>query len=454
MRVHPQKPHQPPAQLAQAPSTTPSLPTEVKDDDDSATATLIWAQLLIPGRGDPINNGAIAVRDGKIEWVGSFTERPTRYHDIRPTYVPVLMPGLWDCHTHYMGVEVAAGIVGYNYRPGTNALIGAITVADLKATLLAGYTSVRELGGGYAGDLVPAIEGGHILGPNVYSAHAVLSITGGHGDDFDQPITTVLEAMHHGGAPLAICDGVDECIKTVRLMIRRGARVIKLCSSGGVLSLDDDPNDRQFSDAELSAIVQEAGRCRRAVAAHAIGKAGIMAALHAGVRSIEHGMYLDEEVAELMKEKGAYFVATQHIVRTLADSYLDTLPPKVRNKVIELVELSKSAYKIAIKSGVKIALGTDMISSRRDSKLSHGNNAYELVWAVEAGMTPLQAIESATANGPETLGRMAPLSGQLKEGYDADFIAVKTSPLENIRVLTAQDNITHVWKGGKLFKEP
>jgi imidazolonepropionase-like amidohydrolase len=340
-----------------------------------------------------------------------------------------------------------------SYLPGANALIGAITAEDLKHTLMAGYTSVRELEG-YAGDLVPGIDGGYIIGPNVYSSHAALSMTGGHGDEHWAPIATVVEAMNRGGFPIGICDGVPECIKTVRLMIRRGARVIKVCASGGVLSLNDNPEDRQFSDEELRAIVQEAARSRRAVAAHAIGKAGIMAALHAGVKSIEHGIFLDEEVAELMKEKGAYFVATQHIIRTLNDDYLDKLPPQSRAKAGDLVERSKTAYKTAVRSGVKIALGTDMLSSNRNSRLSHGNNAHELVWAVEAGMTPLQAIECATANGPETLGGMAPLSGQLKEGYDADFIAVSTSPLEDVSVLTNTSNITHVWKGGKLFKEP
>lgn len=399
-----------------------------------------------------MSNAAMAVKDGKIDWVGSFKDRPARYYDATPTdHVPVLMPGLWDCHCHYVGVDVVGGFEANNYMPGGNALIGAITVHDLERTLMAGYTSVRELEG-YAGDLVPAIKSGYLKAPNVYSSHAALSITGGHGDDHGVPIATVLEAMHRGGVPLGICDGKDECIKTVRLMIRRGAQVIKVCSSGGILSLNDDPEDRQFSDEELRAIVEEAGRSRRAVAAHAIGKAGIMAALHAGVQSIEHGMHLDEEAAELMKEKGACLVPTQHIVRTLASDYWDKLPAQSRGKLGNVIERSQSAYRLAVKSGVKVALGTDMLSSDPESKLSHGNNASELLWAVEAGMTPLQAIEAATANGPETLGKLAPLSGQLKEGYDADFLAVRVNPLDDISVLADRDNVLQVWKGGKLYK--
>lgn len=365
------------------------------------------------------------------------------------------MPGLWDCHVHFMGVDVASSLSNglISFLPQQPALIGAVTVADLKATLDAGYTSVRELAG-HAGDLRPGVEKGALVGPNIYSSVAALSITGGHGDEHTVPIATVFDAMHHGAAAVGVCDGVEACTKAVRMMIRRGARVIKVCSSGGVLSLNDDPEDRQFSDDELKAMVEEAGRSRRAVAAHAIGKAGIMAGLRAGVKSIEHGMYIDEEVADAMIAQDAIFVPTQHIVRTLASDYVDTLPAPVKRKLLGLVEQSKISYALAIKKGVKIALGTDMASSDRNSKLSHGHNANELLYAVEMGMTPLQAIESATANGPETLGKMAPLSGQLKEGYDADIIAVNGNPLDDIEILTNPRNITHVWKGGKLFKKP
>ncbi|UNI21834.1 hypothetical protein JDV02_007787 [Purpureocillium takamizusanense] len=430
----------------------PSSHIDVQVPVDKSVVTLLRADTLIPGRGEPIRDGAIAVRGSTIEWVGSFPERPTEYHDMQPTHVCVLMPGLWDCHTHFMGVDVATSMSNLmNFLPNYSALIGAITVDDLRRTLMAGYTSVRELEG-YAGDLWPAVRDGPLVGPNIYSSIAALSITGGHCDDHLQPIATIRDAMEHGGVPLGVCDGVDECIKTVRRMVRRGARVIKVCSSGGVLSLDNDPEDRQFSDEELKAMVDEAARSRRAVAAHAIGKAGIMAALRAGVKSIEHGTYIDEEVADLMIEKDAIFVPTQHVVRTLATDYMDQLPPSIKSKVLRLDVQSREAYKLSVRKGVKIALGTDVMSSDKSSKLSHGNNAHELVYAVEAGMTPLQAIECATANGPETLGGLAPLSGQLKEGYDADIIAVKANPLEDIKVLTNPDNVTHVWRAGSPFK--
>ena len=414
---------------------------------------IVQAELLIPGRGEPVPNASLVYRSATITWVGPTACLPRKYTSLTPTHVKVLMPGLWDVHCHYTGTDVVTSMAGAMnlYLPGMNALIGAVTVKDLEATLMAGYTSIRELEG-FAGDVKAAVENGYLVGPNIYSSHSAMSITGGHGDDHDMPIATVKEAMNRGGVPLTVCDGVDECVKATRSLIRRGASVIKVCSSGGVLSLNDDPEDRQFSDAELKAIVEEAGRSRRAVAAHAIGKAGIMAALHAGVQSIEHGMYLDEECIALMKEKGTYYVATQHIVRTILSDYIDTLPPKIQAKVRTVAAHGQKAYKLAVQHGVKIALGTDILSSDRMSALSHGNNAHELIWAVEAGMTPLQAIEAATANGPETLGRMAPKSGQLREGFDADFIAVRENPLEDVGVLAVTKNIEGVWKGGSRFK--
>lgn len=415
--------------------------------------SVIVADLLIPGRGEPISNGAIAIKSGTIEWVGSANELPAAYRRVSQTKVPVLMPGLWDCHVHFFGVTDNID-EAFSLNASRAALAGALTTKDLEATLMAGYTSVRELAG-YGCDVWPAVQAGAIAGPNIYSSVAAISITGGHGDPQTPPSHAVKMAQCCGPAPIAVCDGVDNCVQTVRQMVRRGARVIKVCTSGGVLSPNDDPEDRQFSDAELAAMVAEAGRSRRAVAAHAIGKAGIMAALRAGVKSIEHGMYLDDEVADVMIAQDAILVGTQHIVRTLnSPDYIGTVPEPSRSKVIKVGAEANKAYALAIKRGVKIALGTDMLSSDPKSRLSHGHNGYELTYAVELGMTPLQAIESATAIAPETLGGLAPKSGQLKAGYDADFIAVCCNPLQDIKVLANPDNVTHVWKGGKLFKKP
>ncbi|TPX10542.1 uncharacterized protein E0L32_008592 [Thyridium curvatum] len=413
----------------------------------------IQADLLIPGRGEPIKDGAVIIKGKKIEWAGRQTDLPEEFYYVTKYYVPVLMPGMWDCHTHFMGTHVVGDLRESfkQFLPGRETLIGAVIVDDLEATLMAGFTSIRELGG-FAGDLVPAIEKGRIAGPTVYGSMGILSITGGHGDLRDEPLSTMVDCCNHGGKWM-LCDGEEECIKRLRQLMRRGAKVVKICSTGGVLSLGDQPEDSQFSPKELRAMVEEAARSSRVVASHAIGKNGIMDALRAGVRTIEHGMYLDDEVVALMKEKGAILVPTRHIVETL-NLDMSELPPEVREKVLRMTELSRSSLRMAVREGVKIALGTDTYSSDRSHICSHGTNARELHWAVEAGMTPLQAIEMATAMGPETVGAQAPKTGMIREGYDADIIAVASSPLEDIDVLTKPRNITHVWKGGRLYKSP
>jgi imidazolonepropionase-like amidohydrolase len=293
---------------------------------------------------------------------------------------------------------------------------------------------------------------GTIVGPNVYSSIAPISMTGGHGDMHDIPLGTMQDACSHG-MPFALCDGVPECIATVRKMIRRGARVIKVCATGGVASLLDDPEDMEFSFEELKAIVDEAARNQRVVAAHCHGKKGIINALNAGVKTIEHGSYLDEECATLMKEKDAIFVSTRLIVvGSLIPGFWD---PVSYGKLVKLANFHKKAYALAVKRGVKIALGTDQATTQPGTFNTHGMNGKELVYAVEAGLTPLQAIEACTATAPETLGDfIAPKSGQLREGYDADIIALSKNPLEDVGILTGPDHVTHVWKGGKLFKSP
>lgn len=416
----------------------------------------VRADVLIPGRGDPIPHGGMVISkaEGTIVWVGPYGSRPSQYNNVAFTkYHGALMPGMWDVHTHFMGADAVGGLQDSmrQFLPGQQAQVGAVLVDDLRATLMAGFTSVRELGG-TAGYLQPLITKGLIAGPTVYSALSVLSITGGHGDQHDCPLSLV-KGVSNGDQMFALCDGVDDCIRMTRTVIRNGAKVIKICSTGGVLSLNDQPEDSQFSPAELEAVVQEAARSSRAVASHAIGKAGIMDALRAGVKSIEHGMYLDQEVADLMKEKGAILVPTRHIVESLAQG-AEELPPILLKKLNRMVQLSRDSFKFAVEQGVRIALGTDTVSSDRNNPLSHGRNAKELHWMKVAGMTALQAIESATAIPPETLGPQGPKAGQLKEDFDADFIVVAKSPLDDIEILTDAGNITHVWKAGQLFKSP
>ena len=251
-----------------------------------------------------------------------------------------------------------------------------------------------------------------------------------------------------------LADGVPECLRAVRLQLRAGAKVIKICASGGVVSELGDPMFQQFSEEEMRAMVEEAARARVIVAAHCHGKVGIMTALRAGVKTIEHGSYLDEEAADLMLEKGAMLVATRLILEN-GLALKDFMPPFAYEKMKVLADSHWNGLQTAIRKGVKIATGTDTVGTKPGSKyLRFDQEGRELDLHVQAGMTPLQAIEAATANGPLTLGPQAPKAGMLKEGFDADFIGLDKNPLDDIKVLSGPDHVTHVWKAGQLYKSP
>ncbi|RMG26687.1 MAG: amidohydrolase family protein, partial [Methanobacteriota archaeon] len=246
-------------------------------------------------------------------------------------------------------------------------------------------------------------------------------------------------------------DGRDECLKGVRKQLRLGAEIIKFHASGGVLSELDDPINQQFSLQEAQAIVEEATRAQVAVAAHCHGAPGIKNALMAGVKSIEHGTYLDDELADLMIEKNAILVPTRFIIEESL-KLREILPDYAKEKMDRTANRHWNALKLAIKKGVTIAMGTDIAGSATAPINKWGDNAKELEYYVNAGMTEMQAIVTATGNGPKTLGPRAPRSGMLKEGYDADILLLKKNPLEDIKILQNQENIINVIKKGKRTK--
>ena len=252
------------------------------------------------------------------------------------------MPGLWDAHVHYFGAPDLNLDKVALIRP---ALAGMRAARDVAATLNAGYTSVREVGG-YGIDFSQAINEGWIPGPNIYSAGAPLSQTAGHGDLHTQPIEMIHHKMQEE-LPLFLADGVDEAIKAVRLQIRRGAKVIKICATGGVLSRIDSPTAAQFNKSELEAIVEEATRTNMYVAAHAHGTEGILAALKAGVMTIEHGSYLTDEIIELMKDKGAILVATRFI-QVHGTKNPNIMPEESFKKILEVNKANKKSYEKAV----------------------------------------------------------------------------------------------------------
>ena len=406
-------------------------------------AVRIESTRLIPGRGDVVDNGVVVFDDSGIAFAGSSSDAPDT-PDAELVQTETVMPGMWECHGHFIGIYTANIDEAFITRP---QLASMRVTADAKRVLEAGFTSVREMGG-LGTFLGRSIEEGAVVGPNVYGSGSMLSMTAGHGDmhGVDLDVARLLHTNVWGEDN--IVDGPDECRAGVRRMLRLGAKVIKVHASGGVLSELDDPHLPQFTKSELEAIVDEAARMDRIVGAHCHGKRGIMNALEAGVKTIEHGTFTDEEVAEAMVEVGAILVPTRFIVDLLIREGEERgMPEYAKKKIAMTAEAHTDGSSLAVEKGVKIALGTDIWATG-----IWGRNGEELPLLVDCGMTPLQAIEAATANGPATLGPQAPEVGQLKEGMDADIICVSGDPSSDVTVLADPENVTHVFKGGVRYK--
>lgn len=406
-------------------------------------ATRIEATRLIPGRGEVIDDGVVVLEEAAIAYAGAAADAPDT-PDAEVITTETVMPGMWECHGHFLGIYTANIPEAFTSRP---QLMSMRVTADARRVLDAGFTSVREMGG-LGTFLGRAIEEGAVVGPNVYGSGSMLTMTAGHGDyhSVAMDVARVLKATAWGEDN--VVDGPDECRAGVRRMLRLGAKVIKVHASGGVLSELDDPHLPQFSLEELKAIVDEATRMERLVGAHCHGKRGIMNALEAGIKTIEHGTFLDEEAAEAMVETGAILVPTRFIIDLLIREGDERGMPEYAKKKMEMTAAAHSdGMALAIDKGVKIALGTDIWSTGL-----WGQNGKELSLMVDCGMTPLQAIEMATANGPATLGPQAPNAGRLEEGMDADVICVTGDPSSDVSILADPDNVTHVFKGGVRHK--
>jgi len=346
-----------------------------------------------------------------------------------------LLPGLIDCHTHLTG-DLEGDWVHRDVKEtaADAALRGA---HNARITLLAGFTTVRDVGSGGFADvsLMKAIDRGFVPGPRMFPAGHTIGITGGHAD-----ITGYAPGIAERGPEAGIADGVDEVIAAVRYQVKHGARVIKTCATAGVLSFEGPVGAQQYSDEELAALVAEAHRHGLKVAAHAHGATGIKAAVRAGVDSIEHGSELDDEAIALMKQHGTYLVPTTY----LADAIdLEALPAPIRAKAESILPLAKQSLRKAIGAGVKIAFGTDA------AVYPHGLNAREFASLVERGMTPLAAIRSATLGAVDLIGVSD--RGSISAGKLADLIAVPGDPLSDVGVL---QRVEFVMKGGEVVRAP
>lgn len=406
------------------------------------TRMLIHNGTLIDGTGGPpIPDGALLIEDNRIVAV----ERAGRLG--RPDGATLIdarggtiMPGLIDTHVHVMfeGMDMVKML----NSPFSLRFFQA--VGHLRATLESGITSVRDAGGADLG-VKTAVEQGLIAGPRMQISTAVLSITGGHGDTWTVSGADTQLFPTYPGMPLGICDGPDEVRKRVREVLRAGADVVKVCSTGGVLSPVDHPHYTQFTPEELEIMVTEAGYRGAYVMAHAQGTQGIKNAIRAGIRSIEHGMFLDDEAIELLLEHGTYLVPT--LVAPLgvieAAEQRGNVPEYGLRKARETLEAHQESISRAIAAGVRVAMGTDA------GVVPHGTNTRELGLMVRSGMTPMQAIVSSTRVAAECM-RWDDRVGTLVPGKLADILVVDGDPLADIGVLERRERIALVMKDGKV----
>jgi imidazolonepropionase-like amidohydrolase len=354
----------------------------------------------------------------------------------------ILLPGLMDMHVHLdLDFEAANFGIVVTESSSEAALRGA---RNAELTLMAGFTTVRNVGQVHPSlDLIDAAlarasDEGWIKAPRIIPAGHMITILGGHGD------LAMAEGLSEGmlelGPEYGVVSGVDDAVKATRFQIKHGAKVIKMHATAGVMSLEDAVGLQQLSDAEMRAIVEEAERHEVPVAAHAHGTDGIKAAIRAGVASIEHGSVLDDEAIQMMIKNNVFLVPTNGLMDLINFEKLD---PRKRAKAEYVAPLADQSLAAAIKAGVKVALGTDA------PLIPHGMNAYEVVKMTEQGMSPLEAIQSATTVAAELVG-MEKL-GEIREGWLADIIAVDANPLEDITSLLS---VTFVMKAGTVMKNP
>ncbi|MDC0718191.1 metal-dependent hydrolase family protein [Nannocystis bainbridge] len=417
---------------------------DLSPETAAAEALLLRNARLIDGSGGAPQLGVdILLKAGRIAEIGKGLAAPAGAAVI-DLGGRTLLPGLIDAHTHLLGHMPASHAEAVMLEvQESDADLALRGVAHARATLLAGFTTVRDVGGTFAiRSLRDAIAAGRIAGPRIVAANHAIGITGGHCDD-----TNGLRPEVFGGPPdfrAGIADGPDDVRKAVRHQIKLGADVIKVCATGGVLSSGDGVGDPQLTPAELTAIVDEAARAGRKVAAHAHGTEGIKDAVRAGVHSIEHGSLLDADAIALMKKKGTFLVPTVYVGRVVEQAAeTGKLAPDSAAKARFIAPRMRDSFARAVKAGVKIAFGTDA------GVFPHGDNAREFAVMVDLGMAPKDAIVAATRSAAELLGLRD--LGQVKPGFIADLLVVDGDPLTDIRVL---ERPALVVQGGRPVRPP
>ena len=408
-----------------------ALPRLPAQDEPPLVVVLEAAHLLDVVSGELHTPGRILVTGDRITAIGEF-ESPDGA-TVLQLGDRTLLPGLIDCHTH---LTYDLDRDSFTRTVRTTAADAALRGArNARLTLHAGFTTVRDLGSTGFADiaLMRAIDAALVEGPRMFPAAHSLGITGGHAD-----VTGLAPGVLEQRPEDGVCDGVDECVKGVRYQIKHGAKIIKICATAGVLSFETAVGAQQFETAEIEAIVREAARHGLKVAAHAHGTEGILAAVRAGVASIEHGSMLDDETIAAMRQRGTWLVPTSYLAEAID---LSVLPDPLRKKARFVMPLARASLTRAIRAGVKIAFGTDA------AVIPHGDNAHEFAVYVKCGMSAVDAIRTATMHAADLLGVND--RGRLVGGALADIVACPGDPLTDV---TALERIDFVMKGGAVVR--
>ena len=390
------------------------------------------AHMLDVKTGRTVDNPVIVINADRITSISGTAPANATVIDLPGA---TLVPGLIDAHTHIIGKGTNFGYQELAESIPSATLWGA---RNARVTLEAGFTTVRNVGAsGYADvALRDAINDGLVPGPRMLVSGPPLGITGGHCDD------NLLPYSYHETAE-GVADGIENVQHKTREVIKYGADVVKICATGGVLSKGDDPQASQFTLEEMKAIVADAHRLGRKVAAHAHGAQGILWATEAGVDSIEHGSYIDDAGIAAMKQHGTYLVPTVYLQTWMLENAQSIgLPPMYAGKMRQIIGIARKNLTHAFASGVKVAFGTDA------AVYPHGLNAHEFNEYVHMGMTPLQAIQTATVNAADLLG-WSDRVGSLEPGKFADIVAVSSDPTKDVTTL---EHPVFVMKGGVVYR--
>ena len=397
---------------------------------------------VIDGNGGLIEHGVLVTDGNRIKTVCDEKDfvMPEEAEELKVRNATI-MPGFIEQHVH-LGLGTANYLMVY-YKTDVQKTCQA--VHDMEKLIEAGFTSVREVGG-FGNYLAEAVEEGLVKGPRICSSGKIISMTGGHGDFIQKlPISANAERNHVA----VIADGVDEVRKACRMQFREGAKFIKTMTTGGVTSQADSPKACQYTLSEIRTMVEEAELRGSYVSSHAQTLTGIKNALKGGIKSIEHGMELDDECIELFHKTGAWLVPTFTIVKTYMD-HLDLLPPYAAEKILIANKNHLASFKKAYDAGIKIGFGADLVGDK--NICPYGIDGMEFVLLNQAGMTPMETIIAATKTGSELIMREDEL-GTLEPGKLADITICEGNPLEDISILADVNNIKLVLLDGKPVKQ-